>query len=136
MTVKKPLCPQCKDGTPGFIEDDYGNILRRCPCRYEEAGDGMRKALAATADANPEAINAAVLIITDAARRMETFSANTIRVELDAAQIPGPVVGAAFGKAAKQGIIRRDGYVPSTLGNTHGHEVKQWRSMLFGRVSA
>lgn len=54
------------------------------------------------------------------------FSANDIRTTLQ--DIPGPLIGARFNAAARAGVIRHVGYVPSSKGNTHGHDIKLWRA--------
>lgn len=139
MTARKPLCPRCAD-TGGWIEDVDGNVTGRCPCRTAAATPERERdaALDATADANPNAHRAALRIITDAAARMEFLTANDVRAEMSMAQIPGPVVGAAFGQAARDGLIRRDGYQPSTQTTTHRHPVARWISLIYkpGRRSA
>lgn len=128
--AKKPLCGQC---SAGWLEDDNGNITGRCPCRNtgvtpEQArDDGM----AATVEANPEAKRAALRIIHDIAARRETFSANDCRTEMTIAQVPGPVVGAAFAQAVRNGWVRRDGYLPSSQTATHGHPIACWRSLIY-----
>ena len=130
---KVPLCPACiLDGGWRYLDDgtvercDHGAVKAAV-----DAAEAKDRALAATADAHPDALRAAVRIITDTAAGHETFSANTCRPAMEIAQIPGAVVGAAFGQCVRDGIIRRDGYETSTLANTHGHELKRWRSLIF-----
>jgi hypothetical protein len=102
-----------------------------CATPVPTAAGERDAALAGVSSARPDAVRAALLIITDTARRYETFSANSCRIEMDIADVPGPAIGAAFGQAVRDGIIRRDGYVASSKGNTHGHEIKQWRSLIW-----
>lgn len=130
--TKVKLCAVCLVDGPWRFDED-GNCLGKHDCATPVASPERERdeAIAATGDAHPSALRAAVRIIADAAAMYETFSANTIRIELEIAAIPGPVVGAAFGQACRDGLIRRDGYVPSTKGNTHGHEIKQWRSLIW-----
>lgn len=140
MTARKPLCPSCAD-TGGFIEDRDGNILRRCECRDGVGTSPQRErdaALAQTAGGNPNAHRAAVRIITDRAALVEFFTSNDVRAEMNMAQVPGPVIGAAFGQAARDGLIRRDGYQPSTQTTTHGHPVARWQSLIYraGKATA
>ena len=53
------------------------------------------------------------------------FSANDVRSEFD---VTGAVVGGRFNVAARAGLIVDTGKrVASTLGSTHGHEVRVWR---------
>ena len=101
MADKKPLCSQCRD-TAGWLEDADGNITGHCPCRYREVTpeEAREAGVAATTEANPQAMRAALAIIRDAALERETFSSNDVRGELNIVQVPGPVVGAAFGQAA------------------------------------
>lgn len=134
-TTVRPLCDRCRDSAaPGHLEDPVtGAVLGRCPCRHLEAtpGDARDQALTATAEANPGAHRAALLIISDAATTSEWVTANLLRARLDAAGITGPVVGAAFRQAARDGLIRRDGYEPSSQVATHGHPVARWRSLIY-----
>src|SRR5690349_7393551 len=63
------------------------------------------------------------------------FSANTIREEF--AGITGAVVGGRFNAAARAGLIVDTGKrVASTLGSTHGHEVRVWCGAQAARWSA
>lgn len=135
MSVKlKPgTCPEC------VLDDgwDYADPDNPQRCDHGKlaaavgAAEERDRALAATADAHPNALRAAVRIITDTAARFETFSANTCRIEMEIAQIPGPVIGTAFGRCVRDGIIRRDGYTASSKSNTHGHPVAVWRSRIY-----
>jgi hypothetical protein len=120
-------CAQCRH-TGGWLEDEAtGKPVGRCPCMHRTVTGP-----AVAADAHPQALDAAVRIIRDAARARTTFSSNDIRHQLDAAQVHGPVVGAAFSKCARDGMIRHAGdYVPSTDPGTHGHPVKVWVSRLY-----
>lgn len=53
------------------------------------------------------------------------FSANDVRPEFN---VTGAVVGGRFNVAARAGLIVDTGKrVASTLGSTHGHEVRVWR---------
>jgi hypothetical protein len=126
----RPWCsPDCQRRA-GWIEDADGNITGRCPCRT--AADTKTTALAATADANPNALEAAVRVIRDAARVRPVFSANDCRPAMEYAQVPGPVVGAAFARAVKLGYIEFESFLPSTDPGTHGHHIRLYRSKLCG----
>lgn len=144
-TTKRPICGESFDDgvcVNRWIEDGDGNLIRRCECSYRElTPDEARAAgIAATSGANPDAMRAALAIIREQALTCETFTANDVRLRMEIAQVPGPVVGAAFGQAVRDGLIRRDGWVsvPSSKENTHGHELKQWRSLKYqpGRRTA
>jgi len=53
------------------------------------------------------------------------FSANDLRSEFE---VTGAIVGGRFNVAARAGLIVDTGKrVASTLGSTHGHEVRVWR---------
>lgn len=130
MTDKRPLCGECVDG---FVVDPESLLpVRRCECRYREITprEAREQGMAATSEANPDALKAALAIIREAALAAEFFSSNDVRHRMTLAQVPGPTVGAAFGQAVRNGWIRRDGYVPSTDPGTHGHEVKRWASLI------
>jgi hypothetical protein len=131
--AKVQLCAECKIHGVWRFNEATGECIGKHDCATPASSPEAERdaALTATSEANPNAKRAALLIITDTARRLETFSANTVRVEMEIAQVPGPVVGAAFGQAARDGLIRRDGYVPSTQAATHSHPVSQWRSLIF-----
>ena len=66
-------------------------------------------------------IEAAILKVAGSGR---TFSANDVRPLLRG--IPGQRIGPRFGVLARRGLIRHVGYLPSTKGNTHGHDIKTW----------
>ena len=124
--------PECRDN--GGWKLDPATLLpaERRECRYDTTISptaAKAEGQAAAVEANPAALDAAMRIIDDTRQRMQFFSANDCRHEMTIAQIPGPVIAAAFGKAVKSGWIRRDGYVPSTDPGTHGHEVKRWQSL-------
>lgn len=135
--AKVKLCAQCRVEGPWRYDED-GNSLGKHDCAEVVADPNVERdgAIKAASDAHPKAKHAALLIITDAARRNEVVTANLVRIEMEMAEVPGPVVGAAFGQAARDGLIRRDGYVPSTQASTHGHPVAQWRSLIYRRGAA
>lgn len=142
-TTKRPICGQTFDDgvcVNRWIEDGDGNLIRRCECSYRElTPDEARAAgVAATSGANPDAMRAALAIIRETALASETFSANDCRVRMEIAQVPGQVIGAAFGQAIRDRLIRRDGYEPSTQASTHSHEIKRYRSLIWrpGRRTA
>ena len=54
------------------------------------------------------------------------FSANSTRAETKLMEIPPAAVGAAFLKFAREGRIRRIGYVASTDPATHAHPIAEW----------
>lgn len=126
-------CAQCRHDGGWLLDEATGKPVGRCPCMHRGASIGTPGPTSLAADAHPQALDAAVRIIRDAARARTTFSSNDIRHQLDAAQVRGPVVGAAFSKCARDGMIRHAGdYVPSTDPGTHGHPVKVWESQLYG----
>lgn len=97
-------------------------------CERKRLGDAVaskRAALsavdAATPDAEKARIEAAILKVAGSGR---TFSANDVRPLLKG--IPGQRIGPRFGVLARRGLIRHVGYLPSTKGNTHGHDIKTW----------
>lgn len=135
--TKRPLCPQCRD-TAGWLEDEDGNITGRCPCRYTDPSPEQARdeGMAATVEANPDAMRAALRIIRETAIAMPVFSANDVRVRMKLAQVPGEVVGAAFRQAAKDRVIRKDSYVRSSDPVTHSHPIRRWESLIFRRVAS
>lgn len=138
--AKKPLCGETfNDGrcVDGWVEDDAGRLVRRCPCRYDTTLTGATardEGIAATVDANRDAMRAALAIIRDAAHAQPTLSANDVRSRMKIAQVPGEVVGAAFRQAAKDRVLKRIGYLASTDPATHRHPVVEWASLIYGRT--
>jgi hypothetical protein len=134
----RPLCGKCQNG---WLEDADGNLTGRCPCRYREItpAEAQEQGVAATVEANPQAMRAALAIIRDAAKANPVLSSNTVRHEMRLAQVPGPVVGAAFKQAVKDKALRPIGYEPSTDQATHAHPVRNYESRIYrklGRASA
>ena len=125
-----PLCGQCDHG---WLTDTDGNITGRCPCRHRTITPQQARdhGTAATVEAHPDAMRATLAIIRDAAKQHSTISANTIRTELRIAQIPGPVVGAAFRQAVKDRVLVSTGYEPSTDVATHAHPVRSYESLIW-----
>ncbi len=127
--AKKPLCGHCDDG---WLADDDGNLLARCPCRETTTPQSARdKGIAATAEANPEAMKAALAIIRETALSQPALNANDVRQRMRIAQVPGETVGAAFRQAAKDRVLRKIGYVASTDVGTHSHPVADWASLIY-----
>ena len=138
-TTKRPLCDKCRHATPGFREDADGNIIGRCECRLEPtAVEGRDAGLAAARQAHPNAFAAALQIITDTAQVMPELSGNQTREAMVIAQVPPQVIGAAFARAAADGILRECGMVRSTDPGTHRHRIANYKSLLFrpGRRTA
>lgn len=138
MTAR-PLCANCRD-TAGWLEDESGQIIGRCPCRFREITPTAARdaGITDTVEANPQAMKAALAIIRETALTQEAFSANDTRLRMRLAQVPSETVGAAFRQAAKDRVIRADSYVPSTDVATHGHPVRTWRSLIYriGRTAS
>lgn len=89
---------------------------------------GLRKLAGITAanDAAAEDVKARIdAAIRRWAEKGVEFSANDLRSEFE---VTGAVVGGRFNVAARAGLIVDTGKrVASTLGSTHGHEVRVWR---------
>jgi len=135
MPAKKPLCGECVEGW--IVDPDTFLPVRRCPCRFDvDPAAGRDVALGATADANPDAMKAALRIIRETALSTPVFSSNDTRHRMKLAQVPGPTVGAAFQQAAKDRVIVRLGYVASTDLGTHAHPVVEWESRIYRKASA
>src|SRR4051812_24207347 len=67
-------------------------------------------------------------IIEAWAATRKPFSANTIRPEMDAANVPGPIRGQAIAAAHREGTIRRMSLlgVVSSQRCTHGKRIDEW----------
>jgi hypothetical protein len=85
--------------------------------------DALRRVNGGAAPAHRERIDAA---IRHAVQTGNEFSANDIRATLQ--DVPGPLIGARFNAAARAGVIRHVGYIPSSKPNTNGHDIKLWRA--------
>lgn len=135
MTKPKPKrsCPECALTGSWHFTDDLEPRAYRCPV-YVQA-QLVEQAHELTATAHVEALEAAKRIIRDTAERLPIFSANEIRQELEAAQIPGPVVGSAFRALAQckdPVIARTDDRVQSNEDTTR-HEIYRWKSLVYGQ---
>ena len=131
-TTKRPLCDKCRHATPGFREDADGNIIGRCPCRFDVSPELAKSAgMDAATEANPDAMRAALAIIRDAAKANPMLSANTVRSRMVIAQVPGPVIGAAWRQACVDRIVRPAGTEPSTQPETHSHHVRIYESLIY-----
>jgi hypothetical protein len=97
---------------------------------------GKNAAISAVTTARPDLVARGVEIIRHAAEQHPFVSANLTRDAMNAAGILGPRVGAVFSAAAKQGLVRRDGFIPSDLKNTNAHHVARWCSLIYkGRAA-
>lgn len=137
MTASKLryCCDECRIESPGWHWIDDGNPEhqpRMVPCPEKQRAEQAAKVAKLTADEHTRAFKAAKEIIHDAARVHAEFSANTCRQEIEAAQIPGAVVGAAFSWAQREGLIEATGRTtPSTDEGTHSHRLFVWRSLVY-----
>lgn len=136
MSARTPLCGKCDNGR--ITDPETTEIIGRCPCRFVGAsGDEQRdEALTATAEANRDAMRAALAIIRETALSAPVFNSNDTRPRMKLAQVPGQVVGAAFRQAIKDRAIRRIGYVPSTDVGTHAHPVAEYESLIYRAKAA
>ena len=87
-----PLCGECDNG---WITDDDGNLIERCPCRYESrSGQQARDdGITATTDANRSAMTAALRIIRDTAMAKPVFSSNDTRRDEFSRRCAGNAIG-------------------------------------------
>ena len=131
--TKTPLCGQCVDGFR--VDPETLLPVERCECRMQPVDGERAKAdgQAATVAANDAAFRAALKVILDAAKSLPVLSSNDVRHQMRLAQVPGPVVGAAFGQACKDKVIRPTGYVPSTDPGTKHHPVREYESLIYRR---
>jgi len=128
---KVELCPVCRNEN-GWHADESTDppTMTRCPnlTRAKAETSGMDIARLA----HESAFDHAVRLITEAARANAELDANTVREVMTLADIPGPVIGAAFAKCARDGLIREIGRVPSSKANTNAHRIAKYQSRLFG----
>jgi hypothetical protein len=95
-------------------------------CQCTEGQARKERLLAAVNDAAPADVKAAVdAEILRLARTGRPFSANDCRDRFP--DVKGAVIGGRFNALGKAGLIRKTGErVPSSLGNTNGHEIHVW----------
>jgi hypothetical protein len=136
--VSAPLCGECLDGWR--VDPDTLLPVDRCPCRHRNATPAQARdaGMGATVEANPAAMKAALRIVRDAALARPELSSNDTRTEMRLAQVPGPVVGAAFRQAVKDRVLIPVGYVTSTDVGTHSHPVRSYESRIYrlGRTAS
>lgn len=89
------------------------------------AQEGMAKATAASA---PDAITALDQLIARYAATGKPFSSNDLRDQIPEGVRPN-AIGGRFREAARKGLIRSVGWVPSSKQNTHGHPVRVWQGV-------
>lgn len=142
MTLRIPAnrCSNCVlDGGIDYSDPDDPR-----PCDHgklaAEVGAAVARdqALAATGDAHPGALKAALKIIHDAARANPVVSSNTVRGLMNLADVPGPVRGRAWRQACEDPHkwVRAVDTEPSTQRETHAHHVRTYESLIYrGRVS-
>lgn len=125
-----PLCGSCEDG---WITDDDGALIERCPCRYATPTGAERrdKAVSRSEKAHPAERDAARKVVADAAETFETFTANEIRHLMRYAGITHTaLIGGAFTWAKNQGLIEDTGGLrESTDEGTHEKRIAVWRSL-------
>jgi hypothetical protein len=96
-------------------------------CGCIEGRERKARILAAVNDAAPADVKAAIdAAILRLARLGAPFSANDCRREFP--NVKGAVIGGRFNALGRAGLIRKTGErVPSSLGNTNGHEIHVWQ---------
>lgn len=133
MTAKTPLCAACRE-TAGWIEDEAGNLLYRCPCRSQVPASPRQvkaAAMKATAEAHETAMKAALLVIRDKAETLPLVSGNDCRDEMDTAGIDTQLLGPAFARAVKLGWLEPEDFVQSTGPSAKGAYLRRYTSKLF-----
>ena len=122
-------CPVC-EGEGWHYADNLERTATRCPkvtgVKAEISGMDVARY------AHESAFDHACRLITEAARNNAELDANTVREVMTLADIPGPVIGAAFAKCARDGLIREIGRVPSSKANTNAHRIAKYASKLYG----
>lgn len=86
---------------------------------------------AVTADVDKTA--AALSIVRAAAQNLEYVSANDVRPEMEAENIPGQLRGPAFAAAVKAGYLEPVALETSTDRGTHAKPVQRYRSLIYTR---
>jgi hypothetical protein len=95
-------------------------------CDCEQGQARKHRLLAAVNDAAPADVKAEIdAVILQLASTGQPFSANDCRPRFP--DVKGAVIGGRFNALGKAGLIRKTGdRVPSSLGNTNGHEIHVW----------
>lgn len=135
MSGKVKLCATCRIEGPWRYDDD-GNNPTKHDCAKpappsQTPAEARDEGTRAAADANPAAMEAAMLVIRDTAHRLPVFSANDCRIEFEMAGVPGPVRGAAFGQAIRLHYLRSAGTEASTEASTNAHHIRIYESLIY-----
>lgn len=131
--VKHQPCRRCTVEGPWRFDDD-GHCIGKCSCITTATAQAEAQRL--TADAHTRAFQAAKAIITDAAHGMAELNGNVLREAFEQAQIPSPIIGAAFSACRRDGVIAETGrFVQSTEASTR-HRIAVWGSLVYRSGSA
>lgn len=107
----------------GAAEREHAR-LRRAGATLRECG------MAAAAAAHPAARELALTILHRAAQAHEVLSADTIRDDLDAADVPGKLRGPLWATAEAHGWVEKVDEQPSGGESAHGKKINWYRSLL------
>jgi hypothetical protein len=118
LRTRSDRCPGC-----GFHIATQG-----CPCAGITARNTILPAVSAAHPDESARLESAIRRLAASGRE---FSANAPELRLLIAGIPAAsrsgVVGSAFGRLSRAGVIKKVGIETSNLPSTKGHDIKKWR---------
>lgn len=104
------------------------------------AADGMERALDHADEATPGWSDQAVERVRQFAHIRSEFLGEDVRVWAHAQGLPLPPVACAWGavmvRAAREGIIERDGYATTRIPPQHSKPAVRWHSLVSDRLAA
>ena len=139
--MKVELCDECRlAGGWHETRDENDALVFTRPhhdaARLQAAADAEHaKAVELSRHALSSSYKRAIEIVRDKAKLLPVLSANECRPEMEAAQVPTAVIGAAFSHLAREGVLEHVAYVPATVSTTR-HKIGQYRSLIYKRGAA
>jgi hypothetical protein len=139
--MKVELCDDCRlAGGWHETRDENDELVLTRPHRdaalAQAAIDAEHaKAVELTRQALTNSYRQAMGIIRDKAQALPVLSANDCRPEMDAAQIPTAVIGAAFSRLARDGVLEEVDRVMANVSTTR-HKIGVYRSLIYRKGAA
>lgn len=128
--MTRPKEPAMTDSTPTIAVPEIAEIAERNAAR-----DAGIKLAADHADAVSDRwTDRAFVWFRDFAKQHREFTTEQVRITATANGFPPPPDKRSWGyvaqRAAKAGIVVKNGYAPSVTKDGHGHPISVWRSLL------
>jgi hypothetical protein len=132
-TKTLPFCsPQCRDRQGQLEDPETGLPIGWCDCRRTPP----ESMVAAVAAANPNALEAAALIVRDVAESNPILSGNDTRdLMIEAGLDVKGIGGAAFVEAHRRGWIEATDKTVQSSDPATRHRLQLWRSRCYRRTA-